>query len=209
MSLEPDEHALIERAKGGNREALETLLTWHFDALYRHIARRIPSGQRAFSAEDITQEALLEAFAKIDRLRETSLKAFVVWLKAIGELTLLRRLRDEGRQKRGGQMHRRRFAGGTESQSVISLLDILPAATKTASSVLARRETIGALQVAVAGLPDDQRRAVELHLLKGRSLEETAQALDRTPAAIRGLVYRGKQQLAETMGRASQWFRPQ
>ena len=63
-----------------------------------------------------------------------------------------------------------------------------------------------ALQVALAGLPEDQREAIRLNLLQGKTLEETATAMDRTTPAVRGLIRRGKQQLSEAMGRASVWM---
>ena len=72
---------------------------------------------------------------------------------------------------------------------------------------MAREEALQALQVALAALPDDQRAAVRLRFLEGKSLEETATALDRTPDAIRGLVHRGKEQLLAAMGRASKWLK--
>jgi RNA polymerase sigma-70 factor (ECF subfamily) len=207
MSQSIDHELLIQRAKSGDKESLEMLLVAYFDQLYRHVARRMPdSARRNFSAEDVTQGSLLEACMKIDQFRETSPKAFVVWLKAIGELTLLRRLRDESRQKRGGRFRRLLATEVSRSDSVLSLLDKLPAAAKTASSIMARHEALGALQVAVARLPTEQRKAIELHLLQGKSLEETARALGRTQAAVRGLVHRGKQQLAESMGRVSKWL---
>jgi RNA polymerase sigma factor (sigma-70 family) len=71
---------------------------------------------------------------------------------------------------------------------------------------MARRDAVLAVQVAVAGLPADQREAVRLHLLEGKSLQETAVAMDRTKSAVRSLIHRGKQKLSEALGRASLWF---
>ena len=55
-------------------------------------------------------------------------------------------------------------------------------------------------------LPDEQRLAICLHVLEGRSLEETAAIIGRTPGAVRALIYRAKQQLREGLGRASAWL---
>jgi RNA polymerase sigma-70 factor (ECF subfamily) len=56
-------------------------------------------------------------------------------------------------------------------------------------------------------LPDDQRMAIQMQQLEGKSVEETAAALGRTPGAIRGLVHRGKLELVEALGRASRWLK--
>jgi RNA polymerase sigma factor (sigma-70 family) len=70
----------------------------------------------------------------------------------------------------------------------------------------ATKEAIQALEVHIAGLPQEHRRAVQLNYLQGRSLEETATALGRSPAAVRGLLYRAKQRLRVALGRSSRWF---
>ena len=57
---------------------------------------------------------------------------------------------------------------------MVDLLGQLPVEEATASQIVARREGVAALQVAIAGLPSDQRQAIQLHLLKGMTLEETA-----------------------------------
>ena len=71
---------------------------------------------------------------------------------------------------------------------------------------LAAREAVGAIRVGIAGLPDDQREAIRLHVLEGRSLAETAAAMNRSPGAVRALIHRGKQQLRDGLGRASVWL---
>ena len=55
------------------------------------------------------------------------------------------------------------------------------------------------LAKALNQLPEAQRDAVELHHLQGCSLAETADALDRTPAAVVGLLRRGMKRLRELL----------
>ncbi len=55
-------------------------------------------------------------------------------------------------------------------------------------------------------LPDDQREAIRLRYLSGRSLEETAAAMQRSPGAVRGLVQRAKQALRGAMVRSTLWL---
>lgn len=198
---------LIERAKTGDRVALEALLMTHAEELSAHSSRRIPAElQRTFSVEDILQETFLEAFSKIERFRESTPRAFLAWLKAIADVCLLRVIREQGRKKRGGQFHRLENAVDSATGSLAQLVKALPGDGCTASSVVARREAIAALQVGIAGLPPQQRRAIQLHLIEGKSLEETAITLDCTKGAVRALVHRAKQRLADVLGRASKWM---
>jgi RNA polymerase sigma-70 factor (ECF subfamily) len=152
------------------------------------------------------QEALIEVSQKIGQLRDTSASSFVTWIKAIGEVTLLKFMRSESAQKRGGQFHRLSHTADSVTARLVDLVDQLPGEATTGSRAAARREAIYALQVAIAGLPADQRKAITLHILQGMTLDDTAMAMNRTSSAIRGLVHRGKQNLAEAMGRASAWL---
>lgn len=198
---------LIKKAQSGEREALERLLVLHSAELRDHLERRLPARlQGTVGVEDVMQEAFTKAYLKIDQLRDGSVNAFRAWLKTTGEMTMLGFLRSESAQKRGGGMQRRQAANDSVSGSLVDLLDNLPGDPITASHAVARREGTAALQVAIAGLPDDQRQAIQLHLLQGMTLDETAAAMSRTPASIRSLIHRGKQKLAEVMGRASIWL---
>lgn len=80
------------------------------------------------------------------------------------------------------------------------------AGVPTASCLAARDEGVQALTVAIAGLPDDYRVAVQLRHLEGRSVEEVAKELGRTPDAVRGILQRAKEKLQQAIGRASLYF---
>jgi RNA polymerase sigma-70 factor (ECF subfamily) len=207
MSTDESEQRRVAQARAGDRVALEQLLMTHSSMLSAHIALRLPRSLRSvLSVEDVVQEALTQAFLKIDRLREPAPRAFQAWLKAIGETTLIDAVKAQRRQKRGGELQKMEYHNSTATGSLIELLNQLPDVGVTASRQMTRREAIAALQVAMSSLPQQQRCAIQLHMIQGKSLDETAAEMNRTPAAIRGLVHRGKQALSETMGRASMWL---
>ena len=66
-------------------------------------------------------------------------------------------------------------------------------------------EAVAALTDAIDALPDDNRQAVQLRLLEGKSLEETAEIMNRSPRAIQGLVDRAKKKMRATLGRLSNY----
>ncbi len=76
----------------------------------------------------------------------------------------------------------------TETRSVADLVNLLSAGTHTPSRSVARHEAVGAIQNAIDQLPEEYRRAVQLRLLEGKSLEETAQLMNRGPRAVQGLI---------------------
>jgi RNA polymerase sigma-70 factor (ECF subfamily) len=94
----------------------------------------------------------------------------------------------------------------TPASSLADLVDLLCDDTSTASAKAAEKEAIQAVQVGIACLPDEQQQAVRLRYLQGQSLAETANSLGRSPAAVRGLLYRAKLRLRDALGRSSRWF---
>jgi RNA polymerase sigma-70 factor (ECF subfamily) len=60
-------------------------------------------------------------------------------------------------------------------------------------------ESAARLAAALAELPDDQREAVRLRYLEGRSLAEIAERTSRSVVAAAGLVKRGLIQLRKAM----------
>ena len=206
MSSVDEQRSLISQAKRGDRSALEQLLLSYAPKISNHIARRLPQLEGLVTVDDILQETLLNAFLGIHKLDQTSPRSFSAWLKAIADMRLLDALKAHGRQKRGGKFHQVRHAPDMQRGKLVDLIDLLPADISTASRQLARREAVIAIHVGMAGLPAEQRTAIQLHYLEGKSVEETATALDRSPSAVRSLIHRGKRNLAEALSRASLWL---
>jgi RNA polymerase sigma factor (sigma-70 family) len=69
----------------------------------------------------------------------------------------------------------------------------------TPSRVVARKESEALLHAALAGLPEDHRRVLELRFLKGLSLVNAAREMARTPAAIQMLSARALRELRRAL----------
>jgi RNA polymerase sigma-70 factor (ECF subfamily) len=84
-------------------------------------------------------------------------------------------------------------------ESAARLERMLAAEQTSPSQQAVRQEDLLRLAEALARLPEDQRAAVELHHLEGRTLAETAAALGRTRAAVASLVFRGLRNLRQRL----------
>jgi RNA polymerase sigma-70 factor (ECF subfamily) len=206
MSEIGSEHVLVRQAIAGERLALERLLLMHARRLARHLQPKIPDVLKGVvDADDILQQTFLQAFRDIRTFEPGGQGSFYAWLRGIADNRLFDYIREHKRKKRGGDF-RRQVAGGNQGSVAADILDLLSAGKTTPSVSVARREMIDALQIGVACLPEDQRQAIRLHCLEGRSLDETAQLMERTPGAIRALVHRGKCRLQEQLDRSALWL---
>jgi RNA polymerase sigma-70 factor (ECF subfamily) len=183
------------------------LLLAHYDVLAKQVESRLPPRLQATQAvEDILQVTFCQAFRDISRFEPRGNSGFGNWLSAIAENRLLDAIKQHDAAKRGGEGRQVQEPARDDSR-VLPLLDWIVSQEKSPSSVIARNEALQALHIALAGLATDQREAIRLRHLEGKSLEETAAVMGRTPDAVRGLVHRGKQQLQQSMGRASRWLK--
>lgn len=204
MSNGPNRETLIIKAAGGDAAALEELLLTYSSRLSRHVADGLPvSLQGVVGADDILQQTFVQAFRGIKGLQQRNERSFVAWLKAIANRQLQDAIKAQQRKKRGGG---HAAAGGGTEDSMLALVDMLSDRHHTPARSVGRREAIQAIRIGIAGLPQDQRDAIRIHLLEGKSLDETAQTLQRSPGAIRALIQRGKTRLRDGLGRASQWL---
>ena len=60
--------------------------------------------------------------------------------------------------------------------------------------------------IRLAGLRDEHRRVIQLRYLQGRSVEEVAALMDRSPHAVHNLCHRAMRSLRAAMGRTSKYL---
>ena len=203
----PSEAALVALVVAGDRAALERLLLTHYDDLSQRIGSKLPPRLQSTQAvEDILQLTFMQAFRDIATFEQRTDAGFGDWLARIAENRLCDAIRQHDRPKHGGDLRRVEDAPRDDSR-IVSLWDWIAADDTSPASAAVRSEALQALQVALAALPEDQRAAIQMQQLEGKSVEDTAAALGRTPGAIRGLVHRGKLELVAALGRASQWLK--
>src|SRR5262245_18883971 len=149
-------------------------------------------------ASDVVQQALLAAHRQAGRFAGTSPAQMAAWLRQVLAGSLANVLRDQTRQRRDVRQERSLDA---EVEGASARLEAWLAAELTTPSQRAEREErLLALAAALAGLPDDQREAVEMRYLQGLTLNEIAGRLGRTTGSAAGLVHRGLAALRQRLG---------
>jgi RNA polymerase sigma-70 factor, ECF subfamily len=207
MSTTKVQTDLIQQARAGERAALQQLLWDHYDRLIGFITPRLSGNlQRLIAIEDVIQETFIQAIRDIGNCQATSEPSFAAWLSAIAEHRLHDIIKGLYRRKRGGDRRQVEALVSASGRGLVELVELVSDHRSTPGRQLSRQEAIQALQIGIAALPDDQREAVRLRYLEGKSIEQTAQEMARTTAAVNGLVRRAKESLRATLLDSSQWL---
>lgn len=198
-----DIEQLIPAAVAGDVVALQQLLLVKYTLLLAHIAARLPKDvQSVVGADDVLQQTFSDVYRDIQSCRATSEAAFFAWLKTIADHRLADTIKRLKRKKRGGDVQQAHDCGGSVGELVAALSDH----GFTPSQIVAKGEAKQALEIALAGLPDDHRQALQLYYYEGRNVASVAEQLEKTPGAVRGILDRARQKLHEMMGAASKYL---
>jgi RNA polymerase sigma-70 factor (ECF subfamily) len=138
---------------------------------------------------DVVQETMLEAHKKRHQFRGRTEAEMAAWLRAM----LACNLADAAKALRRGKrdVARERSLEAAIHQSSARLEAWLEAAQESPSDRFDRHEAVLELLDALTALPPAQRRALVMRHCQGYSLAQIAEELDRTPAAVAGLLKRG------------------
>lgn len=197
------EDSLIRRACDGDENALEELLRRHRPALHDAVERSLSRPTRGFlTAEDIVQEAFVDAYLRIGTFEPRGNGAFAAWLRTIARRRTIDAIRAHRTRKRGG-------GGATPGASVDSVgapitLDsvlhlLVAASTARPSRSLARRELADFVERLAERLPPDYARLLRSDLA-GRSADEIAAELGKS----RGAIYTMRNRLHDELRRLFQ-----
>jgi RNA polymerase sigma-70 factor (ECF subfamily) len=145
----------------------------------------------------VVQESFLRAHRQRDQFRGTTDAEKAAWLRCILAGALADALRGIYADKRDAA--REQSLQAALDQSSRRLEAFLAADVPSPSENAARNEQAIRLATALVQLPDAQREAVELRHCQGWSLDNISRHMDRTPAAVAGLLKRGLKQLRELL----------
>ncbi len=141
----------------------------------------------------VVQQTLLEAFQAGRQLEDCNEAQKAVWLRE----ALTHNLNDEIRKLRTAKrdVRRERSLDVQMQESVSRLEQLLPAIDSTPSQHVVREEGMLRIARAVGTLPENQRRVIEEHHLRGRTLADVAELLGTSKPAVAGLLHRGLKRL--------------
>lgn len=188
-----------------NTAGLEILLLKQAEILRRRIEAKIPSQLRALvSAEDVLQDVWIAVLKSTSHFKMERPDSFDRWLTTVSDSKLCNAIRRAKTTKRGGTTEILREANLPDRvTSFAALWNDVNSPEITPSRVFSKRETARAVQIALSSLPLRHRSALWMRYIEGRSTAEIAKMLKKTPAAVNNLLYKGKVQLRERLGRAS------
>jgi RNA polymerase sigma-70 factor (ECF subfamily) len=156
-----------------------------------------PRLRSKLDSSDVVQQAILQAHERRDQFRGQTEGEWLAWLRAILANALAAAIRRFEAQVRDPARERSLEA---ELERSASRMEGLLAADQTSPSERAvRREELLRLAHALEHLPEDQRRVVELHYLKGLPVAKVAEIIGRTRPAAVGLLFRGLKRLREVL----------
>jgi RNA polymerase sigma-70 factor (ECF subfamily) len=188
----PDDLELARRAVARDGAAFRTIMTTHNQRLYR-LARGVVRNNS--EAEDIVQEAYVNAYAHLQSFRGDSTLA--TWLSRIVLNEALGRLR---KKKRAPELT---LSGdpGVEAR-IIQFPGNM--ATDDPERSMAQRQILRLVERATDTLPDVYRTVFVARVIEGLSVEETAQLLDLRPETVKTRLHRARllvrKQLDEQIG---------
>ena len=172
---ELDETTLVVRAQEGDPNAFEALARRHQAALYR-VAVRVMGDP--VEAEDALQEALIDAWLRIERFRPDS--SFATWMYRI----VTNRCLDLLRKRR---------------PVPVEQLDDHRPAPDDPERAAELDAGLAALGRALRGLPDELRVCWVLRELEGLGYADIAQITGASEDAVRGRIHRARVRLAGVM----------
>ena len=177
---------LLERIRGGDRDALERLVARHVAPLRRWVSGRLPRWARDLAdTDDLVQDTLLRTFQKIGQFENRGVGALQAYLRQ----AVLNRVRDELRHK-------------ARTPLMVDGDGLSLEAEGSPLEEAIGREALGRYEAALARLTQDEREVIIGRVEMEYSYAELAEMLGKPTAdAARKAARRALLRLAEEMKR--------
>jgi len=185
----PDAHddiALMLRVKAGDMEAFELLVEKHQHSVVGTVARMLGGDAEA---EDIAQMVFLRVWKSAPRY-EPSAK-FTTWLMTITRNLVFNEMR---RRQRARFVPMESGEGDDAPQHQYEDSD-----SPQPGEQLLKAELQGAVDAAIASLPESQRMAIVLRRFENMPYEEIARVLRASVPAVKSMLFRARAELKEKL----------
>ncbi len=192
---------LIERARAGDREALNALLGRHRDRLRSMVEIRLDTRLQArLDASDVVQDAFVEVAERLEEyLRDPKLPLFL-WLRlVVGERLLRLHRRHLGAQMRDAGREVSLYRGALPAASSAALAAQLLGRHTSPTQAVVRAERILRVQEALNTLDPMDREVLSLRHFEELTAAEAAQVLGIQESAAAKRYFRALKRLKEIL----------
>jgi len=192
---------LIERARSGDREALNALLARHRDRLRRMVEIRLDTRlQSRLDASDVVQEAYVEVAERLEEyLRDPKLPLFL-WLRLVVGERLMRLHRQHlGTQMRDAGREVSLYRGALPAASSAALAAQLLGRHTSPTQAVVRAERILRVQEALNTLDPMDREVLSLRHFEELTAAEAARELGIAESAAAKRYFRALKRLKEIL----------
>ncbi len=172
--MQIDEHELIARSKQSDADAYGQLVERYKSALYRHSFAILRDED---AAEDITQEAFIAAYYKLETFDVS--KRFSTWLFRIATNKALNYLRAHKHTSQLGELSLERY--------------VSPHPTPD------QQAEYQELAAAIAALEPRYRAVLDLYYIEGMGYEDIAASMAKPVGSVKGWIHRAKNQLRKEL----------
>jgi RNA polymerase sigma-70 factor, ECF subfamily len=171
-----NETELLAQARTGNRQALNELVSLYWQSLYRYVFYKVRHKEEA---EELTQETFLKAIIYLPKFedRGVSFRSFLIRV-ATNLIT----------------DHWRKNARG-ENLPLSEALVLSDGNSPDEFAILEERRRI--VHTAIDALPEEQRKVIQLRLIEGRSIKESADMMQKSEGALKMLQQRALQNIRQ------------
>ena len=176
----PAESELIDRAKAGDRDALNELVSSCWTPIYRFVSLKTGNPE---DAQEITQDTFFRAFRALATFQKTEAH-FTTFLGRIA----LNLITDFWRKK-----------GRSPLTTELTPRQELPGSSETPEEHLLKGELRAGLAAVISELPEEQRQVIEWRILAGLPVKDVALALGKSEAAVKMLQQRALKTLREKL----------
>lgn len=194
MAEEDETQILVDRAKGGDRKAFDELI-----GMFRlRLQGTIQSWTRfriapLLDVQEVLQETFIRAFQSIGNFQWKDDDAFFRWLSGIAKRALAQAAQDRRKLK--------------EKQATSSFGGVASAGP-TQSQAARRNERFDRLERSVEKLRPEHRRVLILSRIKGLTVKEIADQMDRSPRTVKYFLACALRELKKHFGDTESFHLP-
>ncbi len=173
---------IIERVKGGEKEAYDLLVLKYQQRVINLISRFVKNHSDAL---DVSQETFIKAYRALPNFRGES--AFYTWLYRIAVNTAKNHLTVQSRKITKSDYD---VADIEQIEGNMSLTE-----QTTPESLLVKDELQETILKTIENLPEDLKSAIMLREIEGLSYEEIAEVMECPVGTVRSRIFRAREMI--------------